>query len=343
MLIRVRKQPKEPSKNFWIACLYALILCMLAGAMVRQFAIAWQHEVLAEISNGLLFLPLSIATLWIGWNLSPRPKNRWIGPIATALFLAACCTCRFLIAAYPSLNGPTNPGFASPKVFWFALQVAHWLCFLVVGVTISKFIQWFTGVGIWPIHAPNRKPAGLSIAKLGLAVTLSALAALAYQRWFQSWSSGILAREDSPTWYQFFPFGSKPWVTGLVGGMLVPIHWFVITEILDQDYSSRLAKITLRSIFLAAWLLIAAMLQAACSKLYFGNPIMILPNLGTWGQYSIGQPYVPLAIYAPIEPPFTYYIFRALLQIGLVLIAHRWITSLGYRIGFYRNGSSQAD
>jgi hypothetical protein len=70
---------------------------------------------------------------------------------------------------------------------------------------------------------------------------------------------------------------------------------------------------------------------------------MILPNLGTWGQYSIGQPYVPLAIYGPNDPPFTFYVFKALLQIGLVLIAHRWMTSLGYRIGFNCGRSAQAD
>ncbi len=339
---QVQKQPKATPKNFWFACIVALFICIFAGFIVRQLAIAWQQELLAEISNGLLFLPMSVTTLWIAWNLSQPPKNRWIGPIFVALLLSVACTCRFFIATSSSIHGPASAGFVSPKVFWFAMQVAHWICFLIVGTTIAKFIQWSSGVGIWPIHAPSRKPAALSIAKLGLAVTLIAMATLAYQRWFQSWSSGILAREESPAWYEFFPHGSQPWVAGLVGGMLVPIHWLAITAIMNQKYSSRLAKLALGSILLAAWLLAAAALQAACSKLYFRNPIMTLPSLDPWIGYSIGQPYVPWAI-APIDPPFTFYLFKALLQIGLVLIAIEWITRLGYRIGFYRSRSTQAD
>ncbi|MFM7516640.1 MAG: hypothetical protein ACKO3V_06840 [Pirellula sp.] len=337
----MQKQPKATPRNFWLASFLALILCIVVGFFVRQLAIAWQQEFLAEVSNGLLFLPMSVTTLWIAWNLSQPPKNRWIGPILIAMLLSVSCTCRFLIATSSSINGPASTGFVSPRVFWFAMQAAHWVCFLLVGVTIAKFIQWAAGVGIWPIHAPSRKPATLSIAKLGLAVTLIAIATLAYQRWFQSWSSGILAREDSPTWYEFFPFRSQPWVTGLVGGTLVPIHWLAITAIINQKYSSKLAKLTLGSIFLAAWMLVAAVLQAACSKLYFHN-LILLPNLDPWIQYSIGEPYVPWTI-APIDPPFTSYMFKALLQICLVLIAIEWITRLGYRIGFYRSRSTQAD
>jgi len=277
---------------------------------------------------------MSVTTMWMGWNLSQPPKNRWIGPIFVALLLSVACTCRFFIATYPSVYGPASAGFVAPKVFWFAMQVAHWICFLIVGTTIAKFIQWSSGVGIWPIHAPTRKPAAFSIAKLGLAVTLIAMATLAYQRWFQSWSPGILAREESPAWYEFFPYGSQPWVTGLVGGMLVPIHWLAITAIMNQNYSSRWAKLALGSILLAAWLLAAAALQAACSKLYFRNPIITLPSLEPWIRYSIGQPYVPLAIYTATDPPFTFYMFKALLQIGLVLLVIQWIASLGYRIGF---------
>jgi hypothetical protein len=100
-----------------------------------------------------------------------------------------------------------------------------------------------------------------------------------------------------------------------------------------------LAKLTLRSIFLATWLLVAAVLQAACSKLYFWNPIMSLPSLENWIRYSIGQPYVPLAIYAPAEPPLAFYLFKALLQMAMVLIAIQWLTRLGYRIGFYSSRS----
>lgn len=341
-IYQVQKQPKATPRNFGIASFLALILCIVVGFFVRQLAIAWQQEFLAEVSNGLLFLPMSVTTLWIAWNLSQPPKNRWIGPILIAMLLSVSCTCRFLIATSSSINGPASTGFVSPRVFWFAMQAAHWVCFLLVGVTIAKFIQWAAGVGIWPIHAPSRKPATLSIAKLGLAVTLIAIATLAYQRWFQSWSSGMLAGEDSPTWYEFFPSRSQPWVTGLVGGTLVPIHWLAITAIINQKYSSKLAKLTLGSIFLAAWMLVAAVLQAACSKLYFHNLILTPPNLGAWIQYSIGQPYVPWTI-APIDPPFTFYMFKALLQICLVLIAIEWITRLGYRIGFYRSRSTQAD
>jgi hypothetical protein len=343
IILPVHKQPTASPKNFWIASLCTLILCILFGLIVRQLAIAWQQEFLAEISNGLLFLPMSVTTLWIAWNLSQPPKIRWIEPILVAMLLSVSCTSRFLIATASSLSGPSNPEFVSPRTFWFAVQVAHWLCFLVVGVTIAKSIQWFTGVGIWPTRAPSRKPASLSIAKIGLLVTLIAMASLAYQRWFQSWSNGILAIEDPPAWYEFFPHGSKPWATGLVGGLLVPIHWLAITAILNHNYSSCLAKLTLRSVYLATWMLVAAVLQGACSKLYFWNPIMIMPSLENWIRYSIGQPYVPLANYAMPEPPLAFYLFKSLLQIGLVLIAIGWITRRGYRIGFYGSRSAKAD
>jgi hypothetical protein len=57
--------------------------------------------------------------------------------------------------------------------------------------------------------------------------------------------------------------------------------------------------------------------------------------LSRWFEYSIGQPYIVAAIYVADEPPVGFYLFKALVQFCLVLVAIRWIRSFGLRIAFY--------
>jgi len=329
---------------FWTECFKTMAICIATGAILRQIAIYLESFLIDELSNAILFLPCTVAAIWVAWGLPTPPKNPWMTAGMVVNLLGISCICRFRIVSYPTLENATYiNGYCSPISFWLALQGIHWLGFFATAAIVAKFIQWTTGVGISPTPSPPLKTQPLSINKLGLLITLCALICAAYQRWFVSLSPGIIRTEDSPNWHQFFPVGSRPWAAGLIGGLLLPVHWLAIASILTrtqdppQTGSRTLNKRFLRQGLLALWCLAAAGLQIACSKLYFSN--LIIPDgWNRWIEYSIGQPYNVAAIaYTADEPPLGFYLFKAFLQICLVLLAIEWIKKLGFRIAFYNN------
>jgi hypothetical protein len=315
--------------SFWFACFKAAALCILTGGALRQIAIQTQTPAIDEVANAILFMPCAVASVWVAWSLTARSRSSWLGAGMLTCLLGTCCLARFRIAAYPMLEtAPSISGYCSPITFWLGLQCIHWLGFFVIATAIAKILQWTTGIGIGPVDSNHPNPSALSIAKLGLLITCCALITAAYQQWFLRILPGIIRTNDSPAWYQFFPIGSRPWVAGWIGGLLLPFHWLAIAAILG------IKPLLLQQVLIGAWLLAATALQIACSKLYFSN--LILPDdLSRWFEYSIGQPYIVAAIYVADEPPVGFYLFKALVQFCLVLVAIRWIRSFGLRIAFY--------
>ena len=346
--------------RFWRACFKALGCCVLAGIFLRAVANNSESQTLAEISNMVLFLPCSVAAVWAAWGLCPRtrlPYRDWGSLAALGLFLFVACIARFAIASYPwNFQSPGVQGYSWPVTFWLGTQLVHWLGCFVVAFGVAKIIQWVFGIAVFPYgpqpsQSEYHLPGSLSVAKLCWVVTLCACAAFAYQRWFLSLAPGIVPAETSPAWFELFPVGSRPWVAGLVGGILIPIHWLAVIFISDCSQmlntnpdrfeSPNLNRLLLRTSYLALWCLAAAVIQAISAKLYFSN--LILPPtawsepIGQWSrlmEYSIGQPYIVPAFQALEDPPLGFYLFKAALQTCLVLVSVAWLRNLGYRIGF---------
>jgi hypothetical protein len=343
--------------NLGVAATGAALGSIILGAVLRQIAKATELESIAETSNAILFAPCTLAAIWIAWNLAPNFKIRLLGPILIAAILSVCCVARFLIASYPSLiYRQSIEGYCSQQAFWLTMQGFHWGVFLLVAITTAKIVQWTSGIGIRNTGAVNRLPNSLSISRLVLLVTLSAAIAFSYQRWFLCFSQGIVRGANGPAWYEFFPLGARPWAAGLVGGLLLPIHWLVITAILEVTRPttafvySRLMRLLIRAIFLALWCVLASALHLASSKLYFSNLILVNASASSkYLEYSIGIPYFMPSFYSVENPSITfgfwklttnYYLFKSALQICLVLTCTWWLGKLGYRIGF--NRKSQA-
>jgi len=335
----------DTPSRFWMSCYGAMFGCVIAGVQVRQVAVQIGSETLGEVSNAVLFLPCTLAAVWAAWILGPSPRNLKSSSgslLHLFLMLAVCCICRFFVASYPSCrNLPAIDGYCSPVVFWLTLQSAHWLGFFLVAAGIAKILQWSTGIGVCRLEETACRAKPLSLASLGLIVTLCALAAIGYQRWFISFSSGIVRTENSPAWYQFFPVGSRPWAAGLVGGLLLPIHWLAIVAILHLTRRLNVASkhsissLSTKCALLGLWCLLGALLQVACSKFYFGNLILPEDSWSRWTEYSVGQPYIVPAFFTLDDPPLAFYFFKSAVQIGLVLVAIYWMARIGYRTGFY--------
>jgi hypothetical protein len=350
-------QKSDSNRKFLLASCVLAGSCILSGAAVRQLAILLESPFAAELSNAILFAPCSLATIWIAWRTQATCKPFWLGMPLIAIGLILCFLARYQIALAANAGSnaidlPDVPGYCSQPSFWIAMQAAHWLVFLAAGALVAKVLQWSTGIGIWSIRSAlqDTKPGSLSLAKLLALTLLSAGLIAAYQRWVLAWLPDLIGTESKPTWYQFFPVGSRPWVAGLLGGLLLPIHWLAIASILILLGRNRHRNIPLCVVLLGAWCLVAACLQAVCSSLYFYSmsPSWILDGSSAswsgarWVEYSIGVPYnIPRygfgsGDFAGTEQKqFWFYCVRGLVQTCLVTLAILGLNRLGLRVGFY--------
>ena len=346
-------QKSDPIRKILLASCIVAGSCILSGAAVRQLAIVLESPIAAELSNAILFAPCSLATIWIAWRTQATCKPTWLGMPLIAIGLILCFLARYQIAlggnaGANSISGPDFPDYCTRQSFWIAMQAAHWLVFLAAGALVAKVLQWSTGIGIWSIRSvsPDTEPGSLSLAKLLALTLLCAGLIAAYQRWVLAWPP--ISTVTKPTWYQYFPEGSRPWVAGLLGGLLLPIHWFAIASILKLLGRNRHRNIPLCVVLLGAWCLVAACLQAGCSSLYFYpmSPSWILDWSGArWVAYSVGIPYniqyIPRfsldsgSSAGTEQNQFWFYCLRGLVQTCLVTLAVLGLNRLGLRVGFY--------
>ena len=363
-------QKSDSNRKFLLASCVLAGSCILSGAAVRQLAILLESPFAAELSNAILFAPCSLAAIWIAWRTKATCRPSWLGMPLIAIGLILCFLARYHIAlgakaGANAIAGPDVPGYCSSQSFWIAMQAAHWLVFLAAGALVAKILQWGTGIGIWSIRSASQdtEPGSLSLAKLLALTLLSAGLIAAYQRWVLAWLPDLIGTESKPTWYQFFPVGSRPWVAGLLGGLLLPIQWLAIASILILLGRNRHRNIPLCVVLLGAWCLVAACLQAVCNSLYFHSmsPSWIIPNGSgdgwswaswsgaRWVEYSIGIPY-NISLYGQgsgglagtEQKQFWFYCLRGLVQTCLVTLAILGLQRLGLRVGFYGDHSGES-
>jgi hypothetical protein len=201
----------------------------------------------------------------------------------------------------------------------YALQqnAFHWLVFAILAIVAGKCWQWPTGVGIWHRSSNNDTiaeplPSRLSLRHL-LAITAAiAIAVVAYQSWIRSVLSSqpsiaIMQSDidqvlmpEPPTWYQWFPENSRLWVSGAVGGFLLPLHAFVLASILQMRQH--------RGIAIVAWIVAATGIRLLSEQIYWDNDQLGLAGTDlTWIQMSSsnsmqGQIGIPRRYASYIEP-----------------------------------------
>lgn len=344
--------PKTTGKrNLAVAAIQTAIACVCLGTALRKLAEQSELEPIAEASGAVLFTPCSLTAIWIAWKLSRPSQNRLIEPILLASLLAICCLARFLVTSYhPTLIfGKNISSYCSQTSFWLSIQYLHWLGFLLTAISTAKFLQWISGIGIRSTEGQNLAAKPLCVSRLALLVTFCAAVAFAYQRWFLCFSAEIIRTAESPTWFQFFPVGSRAWAAGLIGGLLLPFHWlaitliFELTKVSNRPDSYRLLCLIARPALLVIWCLLATGLNLASSKLYFDNMILLTGESTFWTrclEYSIGIPYAFAALVTHDEPEAAFYLFKATIQMAIVLTSIWWLSNLGYQVGFHGDLSS---
>jgi hypothetical protein len=288
----------------------------LAGFLMRRAAVHSENELVSQIAAMTLFAPMSVAVAWIGW----RTRIRW-REIALLVLV--------ILAAFIGWNGVMLFGVPSDVLFR-AIQTnaAHWVFYLLAGALSTRFFQWFCGIGIWSrergegvqLDEPNAKP--LSIMKLMMMVALIAFLMAAYRHWVIKAASSD-ANFYTPfqiNLYQIFPMHTKPIVSAIVGGLLLGVHWTVISVLVERK--------TLRLAGLVAWLAIMIAIRWGSNQIYFMSNAELFEN-------ALSNPILLADLVRRLDASTSsiQYAVEAFVQLALTLLAFAWLAWLGFRVG----------
>lgn len=370
----------------------SLLGVIVAGALLRKLAEAYESAPMADFSTALLFTPCTLAAITLGWRT--WPSLPWKLLLGIALLLAIAFPCRMAIAV-PDLWNPPKAASAQAS-YWWQVTLLHWCLFLVAAITTSRAVQWTTGFGIWP-SSKAYPPAPLTLGRMLSLLVLFAISAILYQAWVRAWYPYIVVAPESPSelwgnfpgtvspdqssfgaannpasqktaypvgpprWYQWFPIDAMPWANGLIGGLLLPVHWLFLAWALG------FAKSTHRNIrqliipSLLAWVLVAAGLRFATTKLYFNHRIMWGADLAissewaggeqnwfgqtihsvrvwlySWIDLTLGIPWGILGAQQAWDTrAIAYQVMQGAIQVVLTILSIYWLRGLGYRVGPY--------
>jgi hypothetical protein len=289
----------------------------LAGFLLRRAAVHNENELVSQIAAMTLFAPMSVAVAWIGW----RTRIRW-REIALLVLV--------ILAAFIGWNGVMLFGLPS-NVLFPAIQTnaAHWVAYLLAGGLSTRFFQWIFGIGIWSrergegvqLDEPNAKP--LSIMKLLMMVALIAFLLAAYRHWV------IKVAPSDPNFYtpfpvnfyQIFPMHTKSIVSAIVGGLLLGVHWSVISVLVDRN--------TFRLAGLAVWFAIMIGIRWGSNQIYFMSNAEL---------FEVALPPNPILLADLVRrldasTSSIQYAVEAFVQLVLTLLAFAWLAWLGFRVG----------
>jgi hypothetical protein len=299
----------------------------LAGFLMRRAAVHSENELVSQVAAMTLFAPMSVAVAWIGW----RTRISW-REIALLVLV--------ILAAFIGWNGVMLIGLPNDALFpAIQTNANHWVVYLLAGGLSTRFFQWICGIGIWSrergegvqLDEPNAKP--LSIMKLLTMVALIAFLLAAYRHWVLNLAHGD-ANFYTPfpvTLYQIFPMNTKPIVSAIVGGLLLGVHWTVISVLVERK-TLRIAGLRIASLRIAGlvvWFAIMIAIRWGSNQIYFmsnaelfenalsSNPILLsdlvrrLDASTSWNQYAV----------------------EAFVQLALTLLAFAWLAWLGFRVG----------
>jgi len=330
----------------WIAA--SLFAVIPLAAALRSFAQSLQSEPLADLSTALLFTPCSLAAVTLGWrSWSAFPLKSLLGII---LCLAVAFPARMLIAI-PQLFSATNlEGYEAR--YWWQITLLHWCLFILAASTVFRVVQWLTGIGLWPTSPRERElsaaPKKLTVGRILLLLMLFSIAAWVYQALVRAWYPYLAQPEASPqamaAWYQWFPAGAMPWANGLIGGLLLPVHWLFVARALEFAKSDR-SKLLLVSVpMLVGWVFVAGALRLVTTKLYFTHRVLFAEAesvngiLGDWIEWTLGIPVNFFVYQANPGPAFSHQVVQGAIQVLLTILSISWLQWIGYRVGRYEQG-----
>ena len=124
--------------------------------------------------------------------------------------------------------------------------------------------------------------------------------------------------------FQVFSRQSKPFVSALIGGLLLGVHWFVVASILKSK--------RLRWMGLLGWFPVMVFLRWGANQIYWIDPLRELNSSQATTELS------PISIADLIrqmnnQPSWPQYGVEAFYQMGLTLLAIAWLGWFGFRIG----------
>ncbi len=302
---------------------YTLTVLWVVGGLVRLQS-PRSPEYLPQLAGMILFLPAATTAIWLGWKTALTFVD-----LVTATLVA--------LFSFVAWNGIMLPGLRAELVGkTLVANAIHWSIFFCVGMVTARYLQWGTSIGIWSESekargAAKSAPANLSIRKLFLLMGIAAVSAVAYK----------MLVEPSPqasfrtSVFELFPIWLKPFISAIVGGVLVPVYWFVTVGILKLR-SFRLAGLIL-------WLPCAIFLRWFSNEIYWEVPFGFSGSDALDSGVSIelnGQSYLSPPYPAPASPRLIWsvYTVEAIVQFALTLLTLLWFRHMGFRVDFWRTG-----
>ena len=298
-----------------------LVVLWIVGGLVRLQS-PLSPEYLPQLAGMILFLPAATIAIWLGWK--------------TALTFVDVLTASLVaLFSFVAWNGIMLPGLRADMVAkTLATNAIHWLIFFCVGIVTARYLQWGTSIGIWSEEEKARgaakfAPAKLSIRKLLLLMGIAAVGAVAYKILVGPTPQASFRTSV----FELFPIWLKPFISAIVGGVLVPVYWFVTVGILKLR-SFRLAGLVL-------WLPCAIFLR------WFSNEIYWEVSFGFSGSDALDSGVsIELDGQTVLSPPYpapehlrliwSVYTVEAIVQFALTLLTLLWFRSIGFRVRFWK-------
>jgi hypothetical protein len=297
-------------KFLWL--LVGLVALALVGLATRAFSF-WFPNVLAQTPGMILFFPASLASLWLAW----RPRLNLVEFATVGLIL---------VLAFAIWNGIMLYGLDQSQVraaIWS--NAIHWLLYVSVATVASRYVQWFSAIGIWKLRSDasnNEVSAPLSIQKLFGLICLVAVGVTIVQA---NWPTN---RPVTTMWFQIIPSQWRSNASAVVGGLLLPLYWFAIASILRWK-SFRLAGLIL-------CLPILAWVRWGSGQLYWPLYIPVYGTDAMQSELELSLPNTPLETTSPLDygpGQSGNVLLDACVQLTLTLLALACLHRAGYRCG----------
>lgn len=312
------------------------------GSLVRWLHLQYPDERhLSQLAGMILFSPATVVCMWLGWKTNINLKEfMTLGMIAVASFAA--------------WNGIMLQGLAGNALPGTLISnFIHWSLYFLTGVLVSRYLQWSTSIGIWPkkerAGCTMKSPAKLSVRKLFFLTLLVGCGSIAYRAWIKP----IPNATSNESMFHWFPIELKPFVSALIGGLLLPLQWLVTWAILRAK-SYRLAA-------LIVWIPCLMFVRWGTGQVYWEKTggVAILgtdaldSKLANENRSELDREIdleiasrnqaltyfsypPPPALLHPI--PWSVYGLEAILQQSFLFLAFLWLQFFGFRVGRWAQG-----
>jgi hypothetical protein len=239
-----------------------LITCWIAGGSLRYLDVSqWRSrgaEWMRQIPGMILFAPAITACLFAAWRCRPAASELLSAGIVFVLSMIVW-------------NGIMLWQYWHREVL--LSNLIHWLIFMTVSIVAAKYWQWTTGIAILETRESQARGAingvaRLTIRKLLLLVFIIALLIAVYANTTLPYRRSY--PESLPV-YKLFLFDHQPLVSALIGGLIYPIHWLVVSMALRFG--------SWRTAIIVGWIPMVMLIRWITGEIYFFD--LRYPSIGT--------------------------------------------------------------